>query len=70
MIDFHEIVDFRCSNMQSYQKLSTKILVPFALTYLCVSVLYSPLHLKNKYRNRLNSSNDLRVALQLLRAKV
>jgi len=39
------------------------ILVPFATTYLCESGFSSLLYLKNKYRNRLNPSKDLRVAL-------
>jgi len=55
---------FRCSTIQSYQKLSTKgrsVLVPFALG--CESGLSSLLDLKNKDRKRLNPTNDLRVAL-------
>ena len=40
------------------------ILVPFDTTYLFKSGFSSPLHLKkNKYRNRLNPSNDMCVAL-------
>ena len=52
--------------MQSYQKLSTKhrsILMSFAATCLCESGFSSLIYLKNKYRNRLNTSNNLRVAL-------
>jgi len=54
------------STTQSYKELSTNalsILVPFATTYLYEFGLSSLLHLENKYRNRLNLSNDLRVAL-------
>ena len=37
--------------------------VPFATTYLCESVFSTLKHLKNKYQNPLNSSNDLHLAL-------
>jgi len=52
--------------MQSYQKLITKVLfalVPFATTTLRESEFSFLLHLKNKYWNRLNLSNDLRMSL-------
>jgi len=38
-------------------------LVPFARTYLCESRFSSLLDLKKQYLNRLNPSNNLRVAL-------
>jgi len=41
---------------------SPSILVPFATTYLCESEFsFLLIHLKNKYRIRLNPSDDLRV---------
>jgi len=61
-----ELESFWCSTTKSCQKLSTKalsVLVPFAITYLGESGFSSLLHLQNKYRNHLNPSKDLRVAL-------
>jgi len=67
LLDTTILKSFWCSTMQSYQKLSTKVvstLVLFVTTYLFESGFSSPLHLKkNKYRNRLNPSNDLCVGL-------
>jgi len=66
LFDCVEHERFWWSIMWSYQKLCTKalfILVPFAATHLCESRFSSLLYLKNKYRDCLNPSNDLRVAL-------
>ena len=66
LFDVTKLKSFWCSNLERYQKLSEKalsILVPFATTYLCESGFLSLFYLKNKYRNRLNPSKDLRVAL-------
>jgi len=58
LLDSTILESFLCSTMQSYQKLSTKVvstLVLFVTTYLFESGFSVPLHLKkNKYRNRLN----------------
>ena len=66
LFDTTKLESFWCSNMESYRKLSEKalsFLVPFKTTYLCESGFSSLIYLKNKYRNRLNPSKDLRVAL-------
>jgi len=66
LFDATKLEHFWCSNMESYRKLSEKalsILVPFATTYLCESGFSFLLYLKNKYRNLLNPSKYLRVAL-------
>jgi len=66
LFDAVEFERFWCSTKQSYQKLCTKslsVLVPFAPTYLYKSGFSSLLHLKNKYRDHLNPSKDLRMAL-------
>ncbi|OAF71583.1 hypothetical protein A3Q56_00643 [Intoshia linei] len=58
---------FWSSQLSTYPNLSTKalnVLIPFSTTYLCEKGFYSLLYLKNKYRNRLNASHDLRIALQ------
>ena len=41
------------------------ILVPFATTFLCKRGFSSLFHLKKKYQNCLNPSNNLRVALSI-----
>ena len=48
--------------MQSYQKLSTKTCLFWCPLQRHESGFSSLLHLKNKYQNRLNPSNDLWVA--------
>jgi len=66
LLDATKLESFWCSNMESYRKLSAKALsnpVQLATTYLCESGFSSLFYLKNKYRNRLNPSKDLRVAL-------
>ena len=40
-----------------------KVLVPFAATYLCEAGFSALLHIKTKARNRLDASDDMRVAL-------
>jgi len=60
---------FWCSSMLNYQNLSIDSRIPFysnALysSIICESGFSSLLHLINKYRNRLNPSNDLCMALE------
>jgi len=65
LFDGAEPESFWDSTMQSYKKLSKNLVffVPFVTTHLYEFRFSSLLHLKNKYRNRLNPSDDLRVAL-------
>ena len=44
-------------------KISVKVLIPFATIYECEAAFSTLLHIKTKYRNRLDVTNDMRVAL-------
>ena len=61
-----DLEKFWCSQLKSFPELSRKaleILTPFATTYLCEMGFSSLLHIKSKFRNILNASDDMRVAL-------
>uniref|UniRef100_A0A8D8VGS6 Zinc finger BED domain-containing protein 5 n=1 Tax=Cacopsylla melanoneura TaxID=428564 RepID=A0A8D8VGS6_9HEMI len=47
----------------SLHKRALKALLPFVTTYLCESGFSQMLYLKNKYRNKLNVSDDIRVKI-------
>jgi len=58
--------NFWCAQVMSYPllaKIALQHLVPFATTYLCEMGFSSLVHIKTKARNRLNASNDMRVAI-------
>ena len=42
--------------------MALKVLIPFATTCECEAAFSTLLHFKTKYRNRLNVTNDMRVA--------
>jgi len=61
-----DLEQFWCGQFERYPelaKVALQILLPFATTYLCEMGFSSLLHIKTKARNRLNASNDLRLAL-------
>lgn len=47
----------------SVGKSAVKKLLPFATTYLCESAFSTYTYIKNKYRNKLDGSHDLRIKL-------
>ena len=58
--------DFWIAMAQTYPdlaKMALKVLIPFATTYECEAAFSTLLHIKTKYRNRLDVTNDMRVAL-------
>lgn len=61
-----ELEQFWCSQFAPFPKLSMEALqalIPFATTYLCEMGFSSFIHIKTKSRNRLDASNDMRVAI-------
>lgn len=51
-------------------KFALKVLMPFSSTYLCESAFSTLLYLKNKYRNRLESEADCRLALSNIKPNI
>jgi zinc finger BED domain-containing protein 5/7/8/9 len=61
-----KLEDFWCAQLEPFPQLARRalqILVPFATTYLCEVGFSTLLNIKTKARNRLNASDDMRVAL-------
>ena len=57
---------FWCAQLKTFPQLAKRaleVLVPFATTYLCEAGFSTLLHIKTKARNRLDASDDMRVAL-------
>ncbi|KAK3862332.1 hypothetical protein Pcinc_031801 [Petrolisthes cinctipes] len=57
---------FWCEQLKLFPQLAERaleVLVPFATTYLCEAGFSALLHIKTKARNRLDASDDMRVAL-------
>ncbi len=58
--------DFWIEMAQSYpdiSKMALKVLIPFPTTYECETAFSTLLSIKTKHRNRLDATNDMRVAL-------
>ena len=56
--------DFWIAMIQNYPdlaKMAQKVLIPFATTYESEASFSTPLHVKSKYRNRLDVTHDKRV---------
>ena len=51
-------------------KFALKVVMPFSSTYLCESAFSTLLYLKNKYRNRLESEADCRLALSNIKPDI
>ena len=61
-----KLENFWCSQLDSFPTIAKKALkyvLPFVTTYLCEKGFSTLLHLKPKERNRLDASDDMRVAL-------
>ncbi|XP_068239754.1 protein FAM200C-like [Palaemon carinicauda] len=59
---------FWCAQLQAFPQLSRRaleVLVPFTTTYLCEAGFLTLLHIKTKVRNRLDASDDMRLALSM-----
>ena len=64
--DSTKLDTFWCAQLNTFPLLAKKvseILVPFATTYLCEIGFSTLLNIKTKARNRLNSSDDMRVSI-------
>lgn len=66
--EFHAkvLAEFWCSLMQAYPVLAKRamsVLIPFATTYLCEAGFSVLVSIKTKNRNRLNVTDDMRLAL-------
>ena len=58
--------DFWIAMTQNYSdlaKMALKVLIPFATTYECEAAFSILLHIRTKYRNKLDVTHDMRVAL-------
>ena len=65
--------DFWIAMAQPYPdlaKMALKVLIPFATTYECEEAFLTLLHIKTKYRNRLDVTNYMRVALCKTSSKI
>ena len=65
--------DFWIAMAQTYPglaKMALKVLIPFATNYECEAAFSTLLHIKTKYRNRLDVTNDMRVALCKTHTKI
>ena len=61
-----KLENFWCSQLLTFPRLAKKaltILIPFIRTYLCEKGFSTLLHIKTQERNRLDPSDDMRVAL-------
>jgi len=67
------LVSFWMSTKKEYPSLfkqALQCLTPFVTTYLCESGFSELLYLKNKYRNRLDIQNDLRVKISSIQPDI
>ena len=65
--------DFWIAMAQTYPdlaKMALKVLIPFATTYECEADFSTLLHIKTKYRNRLDVTKNMRVALSKTSPKI
>ncbi|CAM1323979.1 ZBED8 (predicted) [Pycnogonum litorale] len=64
--DSMQLDTFWCTQLNTFPQLAEialEILVPFATTYLCETGFSTLVRIKTKARNRLNASDDMRVAI-------
>ncbi|CAM1328316.1 ZBED8 (predicted) [Pycnogonum litorale] len=64
--DSMQLDTFWCAQLNTFLQLAERaleILVPFATTYLCETGFSTLVHIKTKARNRLDASDDMRVAI-------
>ena len=62
------VKQFWCDQIEAYPSGAVRamnVLVPFTTTYLCEAGFSALLNLKSKWRNRLDVSDDMRVALSI-----
>ena len=73
-MEFEQLeLQFQCTQLERYPQLAKEalqLLLPFAATYLCEMGFSSLCHIKTKARNRLNTSDDLSVALFLKETRI
>ena len=65
LFDKSKLEDFWCAAMKAFPSLAMEamtVLIPFSTTYNCESSFSTMMYIKNKYRNRLQLEDDLRVA--------
>ena len=65
LFDKLKLKDFWCAAMKAFPSLAMEamtVLIPFSTTYTCESSFSTMMYIKNKYRNRLQLEDDLRVA--------
>ena len=65
--------DFWTAMIQTYPdlaKMALKVLIPFATTYECQAAFSTLFHIKSKYRNRLDVTHYMRVALSKTQPKI
>ena len=65
LFDKSKLEDFWCAAMKAFPSLAMEamtVLIPFSTTYNCESSFSTMMYMKNKYRNRLQLEDDLRVA--------
>ncbi len=63
-----DVKQFWCEQISAYPSLAIRamhVLVPFTTTYLCETGFSALLNMKSKWRNRLDVSDDMRVALSV-----
>lgn len=64
--DSMQLDTFWCAQLNTFPQLAEstlEILVPFATTYFCETGFSTLVHIKTKDRNRLDASDDMRVAI-------
>jgi len=64
--DSMQLDTFWCAQLNTFPQLAERaleVLVPFATTYLCETGFSTLVHIKTKARNRLDASDDMRVAI-------
>ena len=64
--DSMQLDTFWCAQLKKFPQLAERaleVLVPFATTYLCETGFSTLVHIKTKARNRLDASDDIRVAI-------
>ncbi|XP_076806902.1 zinc finger BED domain-containing protein 5-like [Clavelina lepadiformis] len=67
------LTQFWCIMLRSYPKVSKealRVIVPFALTYLCESGFSALVHIKSKARNQLNVEDDMRLSISKTKPRI
>jgi len=67
------LTQFWCIMLWSYTKVSkeaSRVIVPFASTYLCESGFSALVHIKSKTRNQLNVEDDMRLSISKTQPRI